>query len=244
MIKALRAGRIIRHITMRQMAFFGLGAMGLAGLSACSGDDLPKPPHPIFSPNAEILAVKHPQDSSQTCPNTLIAWFHRVDTNHDGRIDHDEFLADADHWFSVVDVDHDGFAEPSETAAIHAKIMPWDQAKADRDREEEEAALRDQMDAEARAREQPQRDRTGKPLPPAQYSTRRRPGVSIDLDPVMAADANLDNRVSKDEFMAMADRHFDQLDVNHDGFLSQDEVVAKCTADERDWEAAEANSRR
>ena len=229
---------------MGRMAVLGLGMMGLAGLGACSGDDLPKPPHPIFSPNAEILAVKRPQDSPQTCPNTLIAWFHRVDTNHDSRIDHDEFVADADHWFSVVDVDHDGFAEPAETAAIHAKIMPWDQAKADRDREEEEAILRDQMDAEARAREQPQRDRMGNPLPAANYPTRRRPGVSIDLDPVMAADANLDNRVSKDEFMAMADRHFDALDTNHDGFLSQAEVVAKCAADELDWAAAEENSRR
>ena len=244
MVEALRAGRIIRHIAIRRMAFFGLGILGLAGLPACSGEDLPKPPHPIFSPNAEILAVKRPQDSPQTCPNTLIAWFHRVDTNHDGRIDHDEFMADAERWFSVVDADHDGFAEPSETAKIHAKIMPWDQEKADRDREEEEAALREQMDAEAQAREQPQRDRMGNPIPFQKSSPRRRPGVSIDLDPVMAADANLDNRVSKEEFMAMAERHFVQYDLNHDGFLSQDEVVAKCEADERDWEAAEENSRR
>jgi hypothetical protein len=85
------------------------------GLAACGGNDRPPAPHPIFSPNAEILAVKQPQDKLDVCTNALIAWFRRVDTNHDGRIDHDEFVADADRWFSVVDADHDGFAEPAET---------------------------------------------------------------------------------------------------------------------------------
>jgi len=214
------------------------------GLAACGGNDRPPAPHPIFSPNAEILAVKQPQDKLDVCTNALIAWFRRVDTNHDGRIDHDEFVADADRWFSVVDADHDGFAEPAETAAIHAKVMPWDQAKEDRDRDEEAAMLREQQDDEARAREQPQRDRMGNQIPFQKSTPRRQVGVSIDLDPIMAADTNLDNKVSKDEFMAMADRHFDALDVKRDGMLTQDEVAAKCSADEKDWEAAEANSRR
>ncbi len=244
MIKALRAGGLSRHGMKPRLAFLGFGILGAVGLSACSGDDRPKPPHPIVSPNAEILGVKHPQDRPDTCANALIIWFHRVDTNHDGKIDHAEFVADAEHWFQVVDADHNGFAEPAETAAIHAKLMPWDQAKEERDREEEEAMLLEQQQsAEDAARERQRRDRLGYPSD-KNASPRRQPGVSIDLDPVMAADSNLDNRVSKDEFMAMADRHFDGLDVNHDLYLSQDEVVAKCDADALDWEAAEKNSRR
>ena len=42
----------------------------------------------------------------------------------------------------------------------------------------------------------------------------------------MSADANLDNRVTWEEFEAQARRVFAGLDRNRDGRLSKDEVVA------------------
>ncbi len=46
----------------------------------------------------------------------------------------------------------------------------------------------------------------------------------------MSADTNLDNKVTPEEFMAYARKKFLELDSNHDGTLSRDEVLARCGA--------------
>jgi hypothetical protein len=48
-------------------------------------------------------------------------------------------------------------------------------------------------------------------------------------DPVMSADTNLDNKVTLEEFMTYAQKKFLELDSNHDGVLSRDEVLARCS---------------
>ncbi|WP_293372635.1 EF-hand domain-containing protein [Phenylobacterium sp.] len=45
-----------------------------------------------------------------------------------------------------------------------------------------------------------------------------------EAEPVRAADTNLDGRVTKEEFLAAADRRFNLLDKRHDGKLTLDEL--------------------
>ncbi len=66
--------------------------------------------------------------------------------------------------------------------------------------------------------------RAGAGLTPA-----RGPPPQEDVeDPVMVADTNLRNRVTRDDFLAYARRNFASLDRNHDGTLDRAEVLAAC----------------
>jgi hypothetical protein len=47
-------------------------------------------------------------------------------------------------------------------------------------------------------------------------------------DPVMSADANLDFRVTRDEFLAYAQRRFRALDTNGNGTLDRAEIASSC----------------
>lgn len=49
-------------------------------------------------------------------------------------------------------------------------------------------------------------------------------GLLAEAEPITAADTDLDGRVSKEEFLAAADRRFDKLDKRHDGKLTLDEL--------------------
>jgi hypothetical protein len=48
-------------------------------------------------------------------------------------------------------------------------------------------------------------------------------------DPVMSADANLDFRVTQDEFLGYSQRRFRTLDTNGNGTLDRAEVASLCT---------------
>lgn len=51
-------------------------------------------------------------------------------------------------------------------------------------------------------------------------------GLLGEAEPICSADANLDGRVTKEEFLAAADRRFKLLDKRHDGKLTLDELPA------------------
>ena len=47
-------------------------------------------------------------------------------------------------------------------------------------------------------------------------------------DPVMIADVTLRNRVTQAEFLTYERQNFAELDTNHDGRLSKDELTRSC----------------
>lgn len=51
-------------------------------------------------------------------------WFAAADTNHDGRLDPAEMIADADRWFAKVDKDGDGEIDPAEMAIYERDTVP------------------------------------------------------------------------------------------------------------------------
>jgi len=89
------------------------------GLTACSqrhqpprqggpgGEASARSPALMFSPNGEPLnggSLGQP-----SCSLAMNYWFDRTDANHDGHVDHGEFLADARAQFSKMDVDKRGY---------------------------------------------------------------------------------------------------------------------------------------
>lgn len=61
---------------------------------------------------------------SAAAPHPFEAWFARVDANHDGRIDRDEFRADAVQFFKRLDTNHDGVIDGFEVTAYETAVAP------------------------------------------------------------------------------------------------------------------------
>ena len=87
-----------------------------AGPPATAAAPPPKPPPVFVSPFGELF---HP---TAPAPDAFEAWFARVDTNHDGRIDRAEFRADAEQFFRDLDTDHDGSIDGFEIAAYEKSV--------------------------------------------------------------------------------------------------------------------------
>lgn len=178
-----------------------LAVLSLLALCSCSmfgGDERPVRTGPLYSPNGEPLSGGPLDDP--TCEQALGAWFARADTDHDGTLDEREFLADARRQFAAMDLDKSGVLTPAELAQYRAPYIRPGRSRPDY------ATLAEEHEREAHG-PPPEEDRT---------------------DPVMIADVNLENRVTRDEFMAYAGRNFAMLDRRHDGRLDRAEVLATC----------------
>ncbi len=85
-------------------------------------DEEPVVPIVLFSPNGEPLSGA--EFGQPQCDDALERWFGRVDANHDGAIDRQEFLADARVQFGRMDLDHDGFITADELSTFRAAYLP------------------------------------------------------------------------------------------------------------------------
>jgi hypothetical protein len=75
----------------------------------------------IYSPNGEPL--RGGPWGRPNCAQAMGAWFDRVDTDKDGRVTLNEFLADARRQFDAMDLDHDGTITPAELDKYRAPYM-------------------------------------------------------------------------------------------------------------------------
>jgi Ca2+-binding EF-hand superfamily protein len=179
-------------------------ALVLLLVTACGGGDLPEAPPIPVSPNGEPLIGAEPGTAG--CAAAQAKWLEAADSNRDGTLDRAEFMADAQRWFAQADENGDGSITPDELTQLRLRLMP-PAVRAAQTRAENERQ---------RARE---RGRNQQFRPRSPYE---RP------DPVMSADANLDNRVTAEEYRAQTVRTFATLDRNRDGRLSQDEIATTC----------------
>lgn len=164
------------------------------------GGSDPKLFRTVYSPNGEVLnggPLGRP-----TCEQALTAWFNRIDTSHNGRVDREEFLADAQQQFAVMDIDHNGLITPAELDHYRAtyKTVQDEQSTGNNDRRRNLA--RDSITDDS----QP--------------------------DPVMAADVRLRNQIDLQEFLVHADKVFARIDRKRDGFITRDAAVAECKAND------------
>jgi len=179
-------------------------AMALLALGACAlgGEKVREAKTgPLYSPNGEPLSGGPLGEPS--CEDAMRRWFAKADADHDGTVDVAEFLADARRLFAAMDLDRSGVLTPSVLSHYRAPYL------AERAREEPP--------------EESERERAGR------LEREREPPIGKDrADPVMIADVNLRNRVTLDDFLALARRTFAGLDRNKDGRLGSDEALASC----------------
>lgn len=155
-------------------------AMVLAGLAACGGG-APEPP----AGEQQLIASPNGEPlgyvgESGKCQALLSAWFAAADTNRDGQLSQAELEADAARWFQRADSDGDGYITVLELTAIRQPMEPPSRPRMVRRGSNSMNPFRDDSD----------------------LYVRREP------DPVMAADVNLDFRVSRDELMAQVARRY------------------------------------
>jgi len=194
----------------------------------------------FISPCGEPYRAK----AGEPYPSAL--WFKQADLNHDGVIDLAEFRADHEGFFDALDSDGNGYLDGSEVAFYESRVVPdvlgpnslGFQTIPPRDGAQFFLA---QYTPGAPEGSHPNDenahsyDGAGGARGPVPGLGSRRPtrrefvgaaayGLLGEAEPVLAADTDLDGRVTKAEFLAAANRRFKLLDKRHDGKLTLDEL--------------------
>lgn len=106
--------------TRRRFAALVSGSLGaglLQALPALARDD-DGPPNVFFSPHGR------PFRAVAGAPYPVVDWFREADRNGDGKLDRDEFTADAAAFFDVLDLNGDGVLDPGDIAFYEHNIAP------------------------------------------------------------------------------------------------------------------------
>ena len=129
-------------------------------------------------------------------------WFSRTDADKDGALSSDEFVNDARAFFAVLDANKDGLIDGFEDGDYETRIAPELAAGG--------------LAAGARS-DRRRRDK----LEPAGAA---RFGLLPEPQPLRAADADINFKVTAAEWDQAASRRFAKLDKNADGRLVRDEL--------------------
>lgn len=164
----------------------------------------------FFSPSGQPFRAPAGQ------PYPVTKWVQQADTDKDGKISHDEFVADATAFFNKLDTNHDGYINSPENSAYENNVAPEIQNIDPRIKQPKNYIA--------------QADDSGQNADPTagryqkQISGASQYGLIDEPQPVRAADANLDFRVKIDEWVSASNQRFTILDRNADGFITPDEL--------------------
>ena len=181
-------------------------------------------------PNVFIAPMGKPFRARMDAPYPVVDWFKAADKNADGKIDHAEFMADAEAFFDTLDLNHDGALSSYEVALYEHNVAPeilgFNVAVSDL-RGTRRVPGHDggqlwlaQMATPQVGLEQPNEAT-------APVDTLPEGAAPFSLlpipEPLAAADIDFSGVIMKSNYMKVADRRFTKLDSNDDGFL----VLAK-----------------
>ncbi len=172
-----------------------IAALALGAAAAASAQ--PAQPVPQYT-QLFVSPMGEPFRATDGQPYPSAAWFAGADANHDGMISHDEFRADALRFFKTLDVNGDGRLSDMEIHRYEVLVAP-EIVVATVDTSLEEAT---------------DTDFKGDTKQTTLSSIRQGAsfyGVIATPEPVRAADADFNNKVTLDEWMDAANRRFHLL---------------------------------
>ena len=201
-------------------------------LGACASDDgaPPAPEHaerrpPRRLPNVFISPAGEPFRAAFGAPYPVEAWFARADADHDGKLTRAEMHADALRFFDKLDANHDGVLDGLEVQdyeqTVAPEILPRIESLHAEEGMDQSLTFGDPNNTDNRPERS--RQRAQRPVAPARsvgvqgaavYSLINTP------EPVAAADAQFDGRITRQEFGDAIDRRFDLLDKTSAGYLT------------------------
>ena len=219
-----------------------LSALALASALAAGACAAPRP---VTTPLAEaqlfISPCGQPFRSKPGEPYPVVAWFHQTDANHDGRIDRDEFRAQAQAFFHVLDISGDGVVEEEEINYYERITVPEISAGIQAGRRGQRPGgprfIRVQVggpttggvSAGQPGQIDPGGPSEGLPAPKAGENDGPPEGAAPyelinDPEPVRSADRRLSGHVTLADMLAKADRDFAILDPEGRGYLTLDDL--------------------
>lgn len=188
----------------------------LLGPTACTTGS-PAPPGMMGAaapPGTPTTTLAGEVITGGACPVLLARWLSAADRNHDGALEQEEAIEDGAAFFARIDTNGDHFLMPAELAAYRDAQAP--------------TAYLDRAVRESHHQAEDSEGGKRKGGSPAFTSTI---GLRGQPDPIMAADANLDFKVSADELRAKIAARFAHLDQDHDSRLTPAELAAECPPD-------------
>lgn len=210
-----------------------VAVLSAAVLSACAGPGMgpggpfggpqehrPAPPALFVSPFGEIF-VAAPGE-----PWPVADWFRGADADRDGVIVFDEFAADGQRWFDHLDTDRDGRLGQTELWAYEASLRELGAGSGPQGgpgsgpggRGGPPSGATLGIAHQSRGGSHIQREGGGRG--PHGYGIVAEAGFFNLPQPVKAADVNVDQRVTAEEWTVATQRWFQALDSDRDGRLT------------------------
>lgn len=198
---------------------------GDGGPSAGGGPDGPR----RLGPSVFVSPAGEPFRAAPGEPYPSAAWFRRADTDGDGRLTLAEFLADAERAFRRYDTDGNGVIDGFEIADYEQRIAPEILPRIGRLRADEgqDTHLFEGERGGGGRRGGAGRGRGGEPERRGRLragddllSGAAAYGMLAEPEPLRAADADLDGKVSLAEWRARTRRRFTLLDTTSAGALT------------------------
>lgn len=164
----------------------------------------------FFSPSGEPFRGGDKDDYA------VALWFAKADANHDGVVSKEEFRADAMRFFAVVDLNKDGKVDAAEIKNYEEKLAPEVLARSFDSPETD--GKKGPVDV------QPHGDTRLGNLKSTTDEGQNRQGAGYfsfldEPEPLTAADMDFNNKVSREEWTAAANRRFGRLDPEGTGGL-------------------------
>ena len=193
--------------------------MGPGGPFAGPGETRPAPPALFVSPFGEVFT------GAPGGAWPVADWFGGADANDDGVVVYEEFAADGLRWFDRLDADRDGRLGQTELWAYEASLRELGggmgpggpgggRGPGDRPSGPGLGLAPPQSGGGSNIRRQ------GGPRGPRGYGIVAEAGFFNLPQPVKAADVNVDQRITAEEWTAAMQRWFQALDTDRDGRLT------------------------